>query len=82
VVDKFHLFQEANRMVDEVRKINTWLIKMNVVERDQFITQKKVPKDVQMKASETVIYSKYKIPSDAKILDESTFKSEDLINKK
>jgi Transposase len=82
VVDKFHLFQEANRMVDEVRKINTWLIKMNVVEKDQFITQKKVPKDVQMKQSETVVHSKYKLPSDAKILDESTFKPDDLINKK
>lgn len=69
-------------MVDEVRKINTWLIKMNVVERDQFITQKKIPNDVQMKQSDTVMHSKYKLLSDAKILDESTFRLEDLINKK
>jgi len=30
-VDKFHLFQEANKMVDEVRQISIWALAMNFI---------------------------------------------------
>tara|TARA_B110000977_G_scaffold200129_1_gene289581 strand:- start:934 stop:1278 length:345 start_codon:yes stop_codon:yes gene_type:complete len=37
-VDKYHLFQEANRVVDEVRQISIWGLAMN------FITLEDIPK--------------------------------------
>jgi hypothetical protein len=36
-VDKYHLFQEANKMVDEVRILNSWLVKMKFVKADEII---------------------------------------------
>lgn len=42
-VDKYHLVQEANRMVDEVRKLNTWLIKAWYVKESDLIKHKKIP---------------------------------------
>jgi transposase len=33
-VDKYHLFQEANKMIDEVRIINSWLIKMSFIKTE------------------------------------------------
>lgn len=42
-VDKYHLVQEANRMVDEVRKLNTWLIKAGYVKESDLIKYKKIP---------------------------------------
>ena len=45
-VDKYHLFQEANRMVDEVRSLNSWLVKMNFVRADDMIKLGKVPKKI------------------------------------
>lgn len=43
-VDKFHLFQEANRMVDDTRILNSWLVKMNFVKADEIIGTGKIPK--------------------------------------
>lgn len=36
-IDKYHLFQEANKLVDEVRVLNSWLIKMKFVKADEII---------------------------------------------
>lgn len=52
-------------MVDEVRKINSWLLKINVVERDSLFQFKKVPKDVtinQENMQSAMVHSKYKLP--------------------
>lgn len=43
-VDKFHLFQEANRMVDDTRTLNSWLVKMNFVKADEIVSSGKIPK--------------------------------------
>ena len=48
-VDKYHLFQEANRMVDEVRILNSWIIKMNFVKADEIINLGKIPKKLTKK---------------------------------
>lgn len=42
-VDKYHLVQEANRMVDEVRKLNTWLMKAGYVKAEDILRYKKTP---------------------------------------
>jgi len=41
-VDKYHLVQEANRMVDDVRQLTIWLIKMWFMKEEDFIKHKKV----------------------------------------
>jgi len=48
-VDKYHLFQEANRMVDEVRILNSWLVKMSFVKADDIIKLWKIPKKLTKK---------------------------------
>ncbi len=48
-VDKYHLVQEANRMVDDVRKMNIWLIKMWFMKEKDFIKNKKVTKKLLTK---------------------------------
>lgn len=48
-VDKYHLVQEANRMVDDVRKMNIWLIKMGFMTEDDFIKNKKITKKLLAK---------------------------------
>lgn len=45
-VDKYHLFQEANRMMDDVRNLNTWLIKMWFVQPIDLVKHGKVPKEL------------------------------------
>lgn len=45
-VDKYHLFQEANRMMDDVRGMNTWLIKMWFITPDDLVKYGKVPKEL------------------------------------
>lgn len=42
-VDKYHLVQEANRMVDEVRVLNSWLIKNEFVKASDIVKQRKIP---------------------------------------
>ena len=51
-VDKYHLVQEANRMVDDVRKMNIWLIKMWFMKEKDFIKNKKVTKKLLTKKKE------------------------------
>ncbi len=41
-VDKYHLFQEANRMVDDVRIMTIWLIKKWFMTEEDFIKRKKI----------------------------------------
>lgn len=48
-VDKYHLVQEANRMVDDVRSMNIWLIKMWFMKEKDFIENKKVTKHLLKK---------------------------------
>ena len=43
-VDKYHLVQEANKMVNDVRMITIWLIKMWFMKAEDFIKNKKVTK--------------------------------------
>lgn len=43
-IDKYHLFQEANKMVDETRILNSWLLKMKFVKADEIINLWKIPK--------------------------------------
>ena len=43
-IDKYHLIQEANRMVDDTRQLNKWLLKMNFAKVDDIIKTGKVPK--------------------------------------
>lgn len=45
-VDKYHLFQEANRMMDDVRSLNTRLIKMWFVQPIDLVKHGKVPKEL------------------------------------
>lgn len=42
-VDKYHLVQEANKMVDEVRKLNSWLVKMDFFTEEDLVHFKKIP---------------------------------------
>ncbi len=46
-VDKYHLFGEANKVVDEVRILNSWLLKMNFIKADDIIKLWKIPKKLQ-----------------------------------
>ena len=47
-VDKFHLFQEANKVVDEVRQINIWWLSMNFVKIEDIPKLgKKLPKKLE-----------------------------------
>lgn len=48
-VDKYHLVQEANRMVDDVRKMNIWLIKMGFMKEEDFLKNKRVTKTLLAK---------------------------------
>jgi len=48
-VDKYHLVQEANKMVDDVRKMNIWLIKMGFMKEEDFLKNKKVTKKLLAK---------------------------------
>jgi len=43
-IDKYHLVQEANRMVDDIRQLNKRLLKMNFVKADDIVKSWKVPK--------------------------------------
>ncbi len=51
-VDKYHLFQEANRMVDDVRSVTIRLTKMWFMQENDFIKNKKVTKKLLEKKSE------------------------------
>lgn len=42
-VDKYHLVQEANRMVDEVRRLNSRLMKSWFVKAEDIVKHKKIP---------------------------------------
>jgi hypothetical protein len=45
-VDKYHLFQEANKMVDDVRQLNTWLIKMWFIKPVDLVKHWRIPSEL------------------------------------
>ncbi len=53
-VDKYHLVQEANRMVWDVLSLNRWLIKMNFIKADDIVKKGKVSKDLIIKTRKKV----------------------------
>jgi len=53
-VDKYHLFQEANRIVDDVRVLNAWLLKMNFVKAEDIVKLWKIPKKLQKEEIEEI----------------------------
>ena len=67
-VDKYHLFQELNRVVDEVRVTNSWIVKMNFIKADEMISIWKIPKklssenikEINKKSKRNWIMKKYK----------------------
>jgi hypothetical protein len=44
VVDKYHLFQEANRMMTDVVNVNIWATRMGFIKADDLIAFGKIPK--------------------------------------
>ena len=48
-VDKYHLVQEANRMVDDVRVLTIWLTKQGFMKEEDFLTNKNVTKKLLKK---------------------------------
>ena len=75
-VDKYHLFQEANRMVDEVRQISVWGLAMNFVKLEDIpklgkkVGKKLTKKDLEnlnTANSENEIMQKYKKKSECRL---------------
>ena len=59
-VDKYHLFQEANRVMDEVRIISQWTITMQLLKPDDIIKLwKKLPKDIRKKDIQKLYYESW-----------------------
>ena len=52
-VDKYHLVQEANRMVDDVRVLTIWLTKQGFMKEEDFLKNKNVTKKLLKKKKET-----------------------------
>jgi len=52
-VDKYHLVQEANRMVDDVRVLTIWLTKQWFMKEEDFLKNKNVTKKLLKKKKET-----------------------------
>lgn len=77
-IDKYHLIQEANRMVDDVRQLNKWLLKMNFAKVDDIIKTGKVPRAKGKKQKKIKEMKKYK--EKIETLDEKLFTQEDTIN--
>jgi len=88
-VDKYHLFQEANRVVDDVRQLNLWLVRMNLVKIEDVVKYWKSPKKLTKKdiskiqkwQKDNVRMKKYKEKSEMKLKVEQ-FKNTIIKNKK
>jgi len=88
-VDKYHLFQEANKMVDDVRQLNLWLVRMNFVKVDDIVQYWKIPKKLTKKdiakiqkwQKNNVRMQKYKEKTEMKLKPEQ-FKDTIIKNKK
>lgn len=83
-VDKYHLVQEANRMVDEVRQLNVRLLQTKIVKPDEKIKYWKIPKKVlqtkeNKELTEKLKSNKYK-PKENNILQEKDILPQDLKN--
>jgi transposase len=88
-VDKYHLFQEANRVVDDVRQLNLWLVRMNLVKIEDVVKYWKSPKKLTKKdilkiqkwQKDNVRMKKYKEKSEMRLKVEQ-FKDTIIKNKK
>jgi transposase len=89
-VDKYHLFQEANKVIDEVRQISIWGLRMNFVKVEDIpklgkkigkkLTKKDLEKLNQTKTKNTIM-QKYKKKSECRLQTEQ-INLNDLINSK
>jgi len=83
-IDKYHLVQEANRMVDEVRQLNKWLLKMNLVRADEIVKLGRIPKKFtkseknKIEKGDSKAMQKYK--DKVETLDPKYFTEKELIN--
>lgn len=82
-VDKYHLFQEANKMVDDVRVLNSWLVKMNFVKADEMIKLWKIPKKLTRNEIQKINKSSknYEKMKKYKLKAEQRLNSEDILTK-
>ncbi len=89
-VDKYHLFQEANKVVDEVRQISIWGLRMNFVKVEDIpklgkkIGKKLTKQDLEKlnaTNAENVVIQKYKNKSACRLQAEQIDKNT-LINSK
>lgn len=88
-VDKYHVFQEVNRMVDDVRQLNIWLVRMNFVKLEDIIKLWKIPQkltkkeiqSIQTTQKNNVRIQKYKQESEMRLKPEQ-FKNQTFTNKK
>lgn len=89
-VDKYHLFQEANKVIDEVRQISIWGLAMNFIKVENIpklgkkiwkkLTKKDLEKLNQVKGA-NVIMQKYKAKSECRLQAEQIDRNA-LINSK
>ena len=78
-VDKFHLFQEANKMVDEVRQISIWALAMNFIKIEDIpklgkkVWKKLTKKDIEnlRKNSDNKAMQKYKEKAEQRLKADS-----------
>ncbi len=88
-VDKYHIFQEANRVMDEVRQISIWSTAMKLIKAEDIAKLwRKIPHNITKKDIEKVyfesnneIMKKYKDKLKQR-LQSNMFKKEDLLNSK
>ena len=88
-VDKYHIFQEANKVMDEVRQISIWSTAMKLIKAEDIPKLwRKIPHNITKKDIQKVyfdsnneIMKKYKDKLEQR-LQSSMFKTEDLLNSK
>ena len=84
-VDKYHLIQEANRMVDEVRLVNVRLLQTKIVTPDEKIKYWKIPKNTlktkeRKQIKQEIKNNKYK-EKEKNLINEKDILADDLKDK-
>ena len=69
VVDKFHLIQSANKVIDEVRKMNQWMIQMGYFDGKNYVDMKQ-KKGIRKRRKKSKELSKYRTDEEIKKLKE------------
>ncbi len=77
-VDKYHLVQEVNRMMDDVRQLNKWLISMKFTDPETIAKTGKVPKKLLKKKKVEKWIDVWKYKSKVEVLDEKYFTKDEL----